>query len=144
MSESGSQTIHASCVSLDGKGLLILGASGSGKSTLALQLMGLGADLVSDDRTILTRDGDVIKAEAPKSIKGLIEARGIGVLNAPTVPVTTIAAIIDLDVFEKERLPIGKTMAFFGLVCPLIHKNDSPAFAPALLHYLRFGRQDEV
>ena len=42
--------LHASCVALAGRGLLIRGAPGSGKSTLALTLMGLGADLVGDDR----------------------------------------------------------------------------------------------
>jgi len=43
-------TIHASCVAVDGKGLLITGASGSGKSALALQLMAFGAHLIADDR----------------------------------------------------------------------------------------------
>ena len=45
--------IHASCVALAGKGVLILGDSGAGKSDLALRLMDDGARLVADDRTEL-------------------------------------------------------------------------------------------
>ena len=41
--------LHASCIAVHGRGVLILGPSGAGKSSLALQLMALGADLVADD-----------------------------------------------------------------------------------------------
>ena len=44
------KTIHANCVSVDGKGLLILGASGAGKSSLTFELIALGAMLVSEQR----------------------------------------------------------------------------------------------
>jgi len=44
--------LHASCVCLEGRAVLIRGASGSGKSGLALQLIALGAALVADDRTV--------------------------------------------------------------------------------------------
>ena len=49
--------LHATCVAVDGRGLLILGPSGSGKSALALQLIALGAQLVADDRTRVSRRG---------------------------------------------------------------------------------------
>ena len=43
--------IHASCVFIKQKGILILGDSGSGKSDLCLRLiMEFGAKLVADDR----------------------------------------------------------------------------------------------
>lgn len=45
--------IHASCVAIGAKGVLILGESGAGKSDLALRLMDEGARLVADDRTEL-------------------------------------------------------------------------------------------
>ena len=41
--------LHAACVGLDGKGLLLLGESGAGKSTLALQCLRLGLDFLSED-----------------------------------------------------------------------------------------------
>lgn len=46
--------LHAACVSLDGRGLLIAGASGTGKSTLSLALAKNGAGFLSDDWTYLT------------------------------------------------------------------------------------------
>jgi len=45
-----STQLHASCVSIDGKGILLLGPSGSGKSDLSLRLIDGGATLVADDR----------------------------------------------------------------------------------------------
>ena len=45
--------VHATCVAVNGKGVLIVGASGSGKSTLALQMLAMGAELVADDQVIL-------------------------------------------------------------------------------------------
>ena len=45
--------LHASCVSINGNGVLICGSSGSGKSSLAINLIALGAELVADDRTIV-------------------------------------------------------------------------------------------
>ncbi len=45
--------IHASCVAIGNKGVLLLGKSGAGKSDLALRLIDGGAKLVADDRTIL-------------------------------------------------------------------------------------------
>ena len=68
-------TIHASAVALDGQGVLILGPSGAGKSALALQLIGLGAQLVGDDRIALDRVGGDVIASAPAALAGLIEAR---------------------------------------------------------------------
>ncbi|MEF9600929.1 HPr kinase/phosphatase C-terminal domain-containing protein, partial [Paracoccus sp. PXZ] len=72
--------LHASCIAHRGRGLLILGPSGAGKSTLALEMMAFGATLVADDRTILRREGGRIVADAPDSIRGRIEARGVGIL----------------------------------------------------------------
>jgi len=51
------QTIHATCVALDGKAVLIQGASGRGKSALGLMLLGMGCVLVADDRVTIHADG---------------------------------------------------------------------------------------
>ena len=45
MSKSQSVIVHASCVALGGKGVLLLGASGAAKSDLALRLIQVGAKL---------------------------------------------------------------------------------------------------
>src|SRR5258708_36266490 len=41
--------LHAACVGLDGRGILLMGPSGSGKSTVALQCLLDGFDFLSED-----------------------------------------------------------------------------------------------
>jgi len=88
--------LHASCVSFNGRAALITGSSGSGKSALALELMAYGASLVADDRVVLRAQDGQITASAPDTIKGLIEARGFGILNADTVDHADVVVCIDL------------------------------------------------
>ena len=61
--------------------MLITGPSGSGKSDLALRLLDRGFTLVSDDQTIVRRDGDRLIASAPPTIAGKLEIRGIGIVE---------------------------------------------------------------
>ena len=61
------------------------GPSGSGKSDLALRLLDRGFTLVSDDQTIVSRDGDRLIASAPPNIAGKLEIRGIGIVDMDTV-----------------------------------------------------------
>ena len=74
------ETVHASTVALDGRAVLISGPSGSGKSDLALRLLDRGFALVSDDQTVVKKQGDALLASAPPSIAGKMEVRGIGIL----------------------------------------------------------------
>ena len=64
------ETLHASTVALDGRAVVISGPSGSGKSDLALRLLDRGFVLVSDDQTIVKKDGDRLLATAPPTIAG--------------------------------------------------------------------------
>ncbi|NIZ62473.1 serine kinase [Sedimentitalea sp. CY04] len=142
MGGTGDLCLHASCVSLDGNGLLIRGGSGSGKSTLALSLMALGAKLVADDRVLLTLEqGDLI-ARAPDSIAGLIEARGLGILSADRCFQTVVDTVIDMDTPETDRLPPIRTVMLLGQSVTLLHRPSTAHLAPALLQYLKRGRQD--
>ena len=133
-------TVHASCVAVEGRGLLILGRSGSGKSALALALMALGADLVADDRVILTPGPQGPVASAPAALCGLIEARGLGILRAVPVPSAVVAAVVDLDQQEAERLPPTRTITLAGTDIPLFHGQAMPYFPAALMQYLKGGR----
>ena len=132
--------LHASAVAVAGRGLLIRGASGSGKSGLALQLMALGADLVADDRTVVTRRGGTLWLSAPDPIRGLIEARGLGLLRAASME-AGLAAVLDLDVAETLRLPEERHVTLLGQDVPLLHNSASPHFSAALLLYLRTGSE---
>ena len=136
------QIVHATSLVCFGRGVLILGDAGCGKSGLALQLMAHGAGLIADDRTILSvTDGQLIAA-APPAIKGMIEARGIGLLNAPDVGPHPLHLAIDLNRTEVERLPVLRRIRFLGHDLPLLHKVDNGSFPAAILHYLKAGMRD--
>ena len=96
--------IHASCVAIGTRGVLLLGPSGAGKSDLALQLIDQGARLVADDRTILFLAKGALYAKAPASIKGLLEIRGLGIVKLPARAKVKIALAVRLG-REGERLP---------------------------------------
>jgi serine kinase of HPr protein (carbohydrate metabolism regulator) len=99
-------TIHASCIAIDGLGVLLRGPSGSGKSDLALRLIDGGARLVADDRVvIMPRDGRLF-ASAPAVLAGKLEIRGLGIETLPATPEAPVALIVDLvDAAAVERLP---------------------------------------
>jgi HPr kinase/phosphorylase len=134
------QPLHASAVAVLGRAALITGPSGAGKSGLALALMSMGARLVADDGVILTRDGGRLVARAPEAIRGLIEARGVGLLRAAPLDDVPLAVVIDLGTTESERLPPPRTTMLMGVELPLLHKVESPHFAAAVLQYLAEGR----
>jgi HPr kinase/phosphorylase len=136
--------VHASCVAVDGRGMLILGASGSGKSGLALALMGFGADLIADDRVVLTMAEQAIVASAPEPLVGLIEARGIGLLKASPAGSTLVACAVDLDRCEKDRMPVDRKITLLGQSVPLLFKVDAPHFPAALMQYLKGGRHRDL
>lgn len=96
--------IHASCVAIGKHGVLILGDSGAGKSDLALRLIDDGARLVSDDRTELYVSRGMLHARAPKSIAGLLEARGLGIVALPFVKNVKLGLAVKLGAPSK-RLP---------------------------------------
>ena len=135
--------VHGTTVSFDGRGVLIRGASGAGKSALALQLLAYGAQLVSDDQTALTRTGTTLRATAPQTTKGLIEARGIGLMRCDTVESVDLALVIDMDVEETARLPEPKRTDYLGVSLPLVHKTSTPAFPAAILQYLKVAQEPD-
>lgn len=134
---TGQIVIHASTVAFRGRGLLILGPSGAGKSALALQLMALGCDLVSDDQTLLEARSGQIWASAPATIRGRIEARGLGILPAATVAEAALVAAADLSQTESARLPAQRTILLADLPLRAFHKIAEPHYAAALLQYLK-------
>lgn len=137
------ESVHASAVAVDGKGLLILGAPGAGKSALALRLLALGARLVADDRTLLWREGEATMMQAPAPIRGLIEARGVGLLRAEAQGPVPLTLVTDLDTPETHRLPPPRERRVLGRIFPLLHGVESAHFPAALIQYIRHGRVEE-
>jgi len=101
--------IHASCVALDGDGVLLLGPSGAGKSDLALRLLERGFVLVADDRV----DVEDLVARPPPALAGLLEVRGIGILRRPHLAEARLALAVELA--AGERLPLPRRHATLGL-----------------------------
>ncbi len=137
-----SLTLHATCVAVGEAGVLLTGPSGSGKSALALALMAYGAVLVADDQTVLAVQGDVVVATCPPAIKGMIEARGMGLLNAETRERVAIRLVVDLGQTESLRLPPFRTVTLCGRTLPLVLGQTSPHFPAALWHYVKAGRRE--
>ena len=137
-----SETLHATCVAVDGRGLLILGPSGAGKSALALGLVSRGAVLVSDDRTRLDVVGGTLQASCPNpDLQGMIEARGVGILRAASVPIAQVGLVVDLDQAETDRLPPLRKVTILGISVSLVLHVQNDHFPDALMLYLRHGRE---
>ncbi len=125
-----SETLHASCIGLKGRAVLIAGRSGAGKSDLALRLIDRGASLVSDDYTLLRRVGTRLLASAPPNIVGMMEVRGVGLIELPFERDLPTALIIDLDE-PVARMPDGQVKrSVAGVDLPVIGLAAFEASAP--------------
>jgi HPr kinase/phosphorylase len=122
---SDQTNIHATCVAINGQGVLLLGASGAGKSDLALRLIDGGARLVADDRTILFVKNGALHAKAPPSIKGLLEVRGVGIVKLPVRASVKLALAVTLG-REGARLP---TLRFYRPPAALKTNTKLPQIA---------------
>lgn len=121
------ENIHACCVVLGDRGVLITGSSGSGKTTLTLALIarcraaGGFARLVADDRTVLTERSGRLIGRAPASLLGLAEAHGFGPLSIPAEAEAVIDLVVELVVPENaKRFSDGQTRLLAGCDLPLL------------------------
>lgn len=121
-------SIHASCVAIGGRGVLIRGASGSGKSTLALRLI-LDpprvlppGELVADDRVLLSVEAGALVARPVAPLAGLIEVRGLGLRRLLHRDSVSLALVVDLGASDTARLPPeeAQTVRISGCVLPRI------------------------
>lgn len=126
---SESETIHAGCIAIDGRGILLCGPSGSGKSDLAIRLIDRGAMLVSDDYTRLHVADGGLAGSAPGTIAGKIEYRGVGIVERPFLAEASIALAIDLGE-PPQRLPEPATRSWLGQSVPLVALNGLEPSAP--------------
>lgn len=115
MTTLSSETLHATSVAIDGRAVLLEGVSGTGKSDLALRLIDRGATLISDDQTLLVRQGDALVARAPATMRGQIEVRGLGIVTLPYVDAVPVALIVRLGV-EPMRMPERRQRRLAGIV----------------------------
>ncbi|WP_455482027.1 HPr kinase/phosphatase C-terminal domain-containing protein [Bartonella sp. B35(2025)] len=136
------EILHANCLQLGGKGLLILGSSGSGKSTITLSLLDRAewskreAKLISDDYTMLCVKNGKLHGYTPEGLQGGIEIRGAGLRTINFDKQTTIECVILLG-SEYERFPTNQTFKFANLHIPLLklpslHEADCTAICQAI------------
>jgi len=99
--------VHATAVKLAGAtrpfggytdgAVLLLGPSGAGKSDVALRLIAAGAELISDDQTMLFIERGILFADAPAGIAGAMEIRGVGILRMKSTGKTPVILAVQLD-----------------------------------------------
>ena len=121
------------------QGVLILGPSGSGKSDLALRLIDQGFSLVADDRTLLWTSGEGLYGRAPETLTGLIEARGIGILSAPSHAFAPVTVAVECVEGPVERFPALESTTFLGRTAPCLRLVAREASAPAKLSRALMG-----
>lgn len=116
---SASNNIHATCVAIGTRGILLLGLSGTGKSDLALRLIDRGATLVADDRCDISAERDRLICAPPAALAGKIEVRGIGIVERPWVAPMPVVLAVRLSE-RYERLPEKGREMIGGIAVPVI------------------------
>ena len=143
-SDKSSMVLHASSIDVAGKGALIVGKSGFGKSSLAIKLIALGADLVSDDQTLLKRIDKKIFLSKPKTTPNAIEARGLGLISIPPVQKSELFYFVELTSESSARLPPVYNNFCFGVPIRLIYFNPLNGNIEALFLMLKHGLIDSI
>ena len=124
--------VHGTTVEIAGQGVLLRGPSGSGKSDLALRLMDGGAQLVADDQTALSPSGGRVVARARDTIAGLLEVRGLGIVQVAHCAWAPLALVVDLVSEDlMERLPEPRQVEFLGFSVPCLTLAPFQASAAA-------------
>lgn len=129
--------LHASCVAVHDKGVLLLGHSGSGKSDLALRLIDAGAVLVADDRVDIVPLGAQLAASAPAALQGMLEVRGVGILHIPCQSRVVLSYAIKLgEQTQQERMPSPQFFDCLNIKLPLHSMHAFEPSAVAKIHAL--------
>jgi serine kinase of HPr protein (carbohydrate metabolism regulator) len=115
------------------RGALIEGPSGIGKSDLALRALDAGFRLVADDRVAVFASGGRLYGKPPETLAGLLEVRGLGVVDCAALPFCEIVLAIRCvaDPAAVERLPEPRFAAIMGVSVPVFDLWPREPAAPA-------------
>ena len=139
--------LHASCVVLNGKAVLLAGPPGVGKSDVALRLIvDGGAQLLSDDQTALRLENAVLIASPPPVIEGIIEIRHVGLAKMPFAASAPVALYVELTASGEglERLPERDSVFFLDRLVERLRLPSFAASTPAKIRAaLAYRRTDD-
>lgn len=132
------EQMHACLVVVNGVGVIIKGASGIGKSEAVLELVQQGHTFVADDTVIVTRLGSTFYGEPDSLTKGMLEARGIGIINVPFIygaksskDYSEIELMVEIVTGEKSNSldRLGNMGLKYKILGGSISKIEIPALA---------------
>lgn len=124
------ETRHATAVEMNGSGILISGPSGAGKSDLALRLIDGGARLIADDLVRLDLRDGLPWASPPDGWQGVMEVRGLGILQVGGGDPAPVRLVIDLAA-AVDRLPEPRSTPILGVPVATVALDPWPASAVA-------------
>ena len=142
--EQSSIVLHATTIDISGRGASIIGESGFGKSSLAIKLIAMGANLVSDDQTLLKLADGKIFLSKPRQVPCAIEARGIGLIPIQSIKKSELFCFVKLIDKPIERLPPLHDKICFGKSIRLIHFNPILGNEAALFLMIKYGLIDPI
>lgn len=126
-------SVHGTGVAVGGSGLLITGPSGSGKSGTAAQLLAFGADLVSDDLTMVESGRQTLILRPPPEAFPAMELRGFGIVPVASRSHAVLSGLLWLGPC-RARLPEPEFISVLGVRVPILrHPADAVLPAKALL-----------
>jgi serine kinase of HPr protein (carbohydrate metabolism regulator) len=117
--------------------VLLLGQSGAGKSDVALRLIAAGAKLLADDQTVLYIEDGRVMADAPPTLEGGMEIRGVGIVRLERAPASPVILAVRLGAEDDvARLPEPEFFALPAVLqadvkVPVISLNAYQASTPA-------------
>jgi HPr kinase/phosphorylase len=138
------ELLHGTCVALGRSAALLRGPSGAGKSDLALRFLFLARrgpaaleppTLIADDQVRVRREGARLLVEAPPTLRGKLEVRGLGIVDMKTVADAELVLVADLvAATEVERMPeADASVRLLGLDVAAIRLVAAEASAPIKL-----------
>lgn len=140
MPDDGWRLHHATCVLVGPRAVLIRGRPGAGKSRLALRLIEAGATdavdvrLVADDQVWLRHASGRLVARTPEAIRGLLEVRGLGLVEVPFEPLAVVGLVADLvPPGAAERLPEAPQAEIEGVPLPRLQLEAADDAAACLV-----------
>jgi HPr kinase/phosphorylase len=138
------ELVHGTSVALGRSAVLLRGPSGSGKSDLALRFLFLARrgpaaleppTLVADDQVRIRREGDRLLVEAPATLRGKLEVRGLGIVEMKSAADAELVLVADLVAAgEVERMPdAGARESLLGVDVAAIRLVAAEPSAPIKL-----------